>query len=48
MENAQLTKALQVAEQKQWGAEKQNRILEEKVHALGTLISKLAPASLSV
>nr|XP_023415827.1 ninein-like protein isoform X4 [Cavia porcellus] len=48
VENAQLTKALQVAEQKQWGAEKQNRILEEKVHALGTLISKLAPASLSV
>ncbi|XP_010623919.1 ninein-like protein isoform X2 [Fukomys damarensis] len=48
VENAHLTKALQVAEQKQWGAEKQNRILEEKVRALNMLISKLAPAALSV
>ncbi|XP_004874822.1 ninein-like protein isoform X1 [Heterocephalus glaber] len=48
VENAHLTKALQVAEQKQWGAEKQKRILEEKVRALNTLISKLAPAALSV
>ncbi|KAM6144260.1 ninein-like protein [Erethizon dorsatum] len=46
--NAHLMKALQVAEQKQWGAEKQNRILEEKVRALSRLIGKLAPASLSV
>ncbi|KAM5245523.1 ninein-like protein [Ctenodactylus gundi] len=48
MENAQLMKALQGAEQKQWGAQRQNRILEEKVRALNRLISKLAPASLSV
>ncbi|XP_005381054.1 PREDICTED: ninein-like protein isoform X1 [Chinchilla lanigera] len=48
VENAHLMKALQVAEQKQWGAEKQSCILEEKVRALSRLISKLAPASLSV
>ncbi|XP_023575947.1 ninein-like protein isoform X2 [Octodon degus] len=48
VENAHLMKALQVAEQKQWGAEKQNRILEEKVGALSTLVGRLAPAALSV
>jgi ninein-like protein len=41
-------KALQVTEEKQRGAERKNRILEEKVQALNKLISKIAPASLSV
>lgn len=48
MENAHLTKALQVTEEKLRGAEKKNRILEEKVRALNRLISKIASASLSV
>ncbi|XP_023363441.1 ninein-like protein isoform X2 [Otolemur garnettii] len=48
VENAHLAKALQVTEEKQQGTEKKNRILEEKVHALNKLISKIAPAALSV
>ncbi|XP_053434509.1 ninein-like protein isoform X5 [Nycticebus coucang] len=48
VENAHLAKALQVTEEKQRGAEKKSRILEEKVHALNKLISKMAPAALSV
>nr|XP_012612217.2 ninein-like protein isoform X5 [Microcebus murinus] len=48
VENAHLVKALQVTEQKQRGAEKKSRILEEKVQALNKLISKIAPAALSV
>ncbi|XP_027477685.1 ninein-like protein isoform X6 [Zalophus californianus] len=48
VENAHLTKALQVTEEKLRGAEKKNRILEEKVRALNRLISKIASASLSV
>ncbi|XP_073930296.1 ninein-like protein isoform X3 [Castor canadensis] len=48
VENAHLMKALQVTEEKQRGAERKNRILEEKVQALNKLISKIAPASLSV
>uniref|UniRef100_A0A8C0JYR4 Ninein-like protein n=1 Tax=Canis lupus dingo TaxID=286419 RepID=A0A8C0JYR4_CANLU len=48
VENAHLTKALQVTEEKLRGAEKKNRILEEKVRALNRLVSMLASASLSV
>uniref|UniRef100_A0A7N5KC15 Ninein-like protein n=1 Tax=Ailuropoda melanoleuca TaxID=9646 RepID=A0A7N5KC15_AILME len=48
VENAHLTKALQVTEEKLQGAEKKNRILEEKVRALNRLITKIASASLSV
>lgn len=48
VENAHLMKALQVTEEKQRGAEKKNRILEEKVRALNRLISKVTSASLSV
>ncbi|XP_072583507.1 ninein-like protein isoform X3 [Vulpes vulpes] len=48
VENAHLTKALQVSEEKLRGAEKKNRILEEKVRALNRLVSMLASASLSV
>ncbi|XP_035965922.2 ninein-like protein isoform X4 [Halichoerus grypus] len=48
VENAHLTKAFQVTEEKLRGAEKKNRILEEKVRALNRLISKIASASLSV
>nr|XP_012417145.1 PREDICTED: ninein-like protein [Odobenus rosmarus divergens] len=48
VENAHLMKALQVTEEKLRGAEKKNRILEEKVRALNRLISKIASASLSV
>ncbi|XP_008592110.1 PREDICTED: ninein-like protein [Galeopterus variegatus] len=48
VENAHLMKALQVTEEKQRGAEKNSRILEEKVRALNKLISKIASASLSV
>lgn len=48
MENAHLVRALQVTEEKQRGAEKQSRILEEKVRALNKLVSRIAPAALSV
>ncbi|KAM9248334.1 ninein-like protein [Dugong dugon] len=48
VENAHLMTALQVTEEKQRGAEKNNLILEEKIRALNKLISKIAPASLSV
>ncbi|KAF6284617.1 ninein like [Rhinolophus ferrumequinum] len=48
VENAHLMKALQVTEEKQRGAERKNRILEEKVRALNRLISKVTSASLSV
>ncbi|XP_030897356.1 ninein-like protein isoform X5 [Leptonychotes weddellii] len=48
VENAHLTKAFQVTEEKLRGAEKKNRILEEKVRALNRLLSKIASASLSV
>ncbi|XP_066094003.1 ninein-like protein isoform X2 [Saccopteryx bilineata] len=48
VENAHLMKTLQVTEQKQRGAEKKNRILEEKVRALNKLISKMTSASFSV
>lgn len=48
VENAHLMKAFQVTEEKQRGAEKKNRILEEKVRALNRLISKVTSASLSV
>ncbi|XP_057559247.1 ninein-like protein isoform X2 [Hippopotamus amphibius kiboko] len=48
VENAHLTKALQVTEEKQRGAEKKSRFLEEKVRALNKLLSKIASASLSV
>lgn len=48
MENANLTKALQVTEEKLRDAEKKKCILEEKVRALNRLISKIALASLSV
>ncbi|XP_045384803.1 ninein-like protein isoform X2 [Lemur catta] len=48
VENAHLVKALQVTEEKQRGAEKKSRILEEKVQALNRLISQIAPAALSV
>ncbi|XP_074174101.1 ninein-like protein isoform X3 [Rhinolophus sinicus] len=48
VENAHLMKALQVTEEKQRGAERKKRILEEKVRALNRLISKVTSASLSV
>ncbi|XP_017658219.1 ninein-like protein isoform X2 [Nannospalax galili] len=48
VENAHLMKTLQLTEEKQRGAERKNHILEEKVRALNKLISKIAPASLSV
>ncbi|ERE71468.1 ninein-like protein [Cricetulus griseus] len=48
VENAHLMKAVQLTEEKQRGAERKNCILEEKVRALNKLISKMAPASLSV
>lgn len=48
VENAHLTKALQVTEEKQRGAEKKSRFLEEKVRALSKLLSKIATASLAV
>ncbi|XP_027416060.1 ninein-like protein isoform X3 [Bos indicus x Bos taurus] len=48
VENAHLTKALQVTEEKQRGAEKKARFLEEKVRALSKLLSKIATASLAV
>ncbi|XP_077635073.1 ninein-like protein [Crocuta crocuta] len=48
VENANLTKALQVTEEKLRDAEKKKCILEEKVRALNRLISKIALASLSV
>uniref|UniRef100_A0A8C3WZ60 Ninein-like protein n=1 Tax=Catagonus wagneri TaxID=51154 RepID=A0A8C3WZ60_9CETA len=48
VENAHLTKALQVTEERQRGAEKKSRFLEEKVRALSKLLSKIASAALSV
>ncbi|XP_036273546.1 ninein-like protein [Pipistrellus kuhlii] len=48
VENAHLVKALQVTEEKQRGAEKENRILEEKVRALNKLICRITSASFSV
>ncbi|XP_007451502.1 PREDICTED: ninein-like protein [Lipotes vexillifer] len=48
VENAHLTKALQVTEEKQRGAEKKSRFLEERVRALNKLLCKIASASLSV
>ncbi|XP_028749254.1 ninein-like protein [Peromyscus leucopus] len=48
VENAHLMKAVQLTEEKQRGAERKNCVLEEKVRALNKLISKMAPASLSV
>ncbi|XP_017718272.1 PREDICTED: ninein-like protein isoform X2 [Rhinopithecus bieti] len=48
VENAHLVRALQATEEKQRDAEKQSRILEEKVRALNKLISRIAPAALSV
>uniref|UniRef100_A0A2K6TBW1 Ninein-like protein n=1 Tax=Saimiri boliviensis boliviensis TaxID=39432 RepID=A0A2K6TBW1_SAIBB len=48
VENAHLVRALQATEEKQRGAEKQNRVLEEKVRALNKLVSRIAPAALSV
>nr|XP_045218293.1 ninein-like protein isoform X9 [Macaca fascicularis] len=48
VENAHLVRALQATEEKQRGAEKQSRILEEKVRALNKLVSRIAPAALSV
>ncbi|KAM9681738.1 ninein-like protein isoform 6-T9 [Dama dama] len=48
VENAHLTKALQVTEEKQRGAEKKSRFLEGKVRALSKLLSKIATASLAV
>ena len=48
VENSHLTKALQVTEEKQRGAEKKSRFLEEKVRALNKLLSKIAAASLAV
>ncbi|XP_054179200.1 ninein-like protein isoform X20 [Homo sapiens] len=48
VENAHLVRALQATEEKQRGAEKQSRLLEEKVHALNKLVSRIAPAALSV
>ncbi|XP_029496666.2 ninein-like protein isoform X3 [Oncorhynchus nerka] len=47
VENSQLMKALQVTEQRQKTAEKNNFILEEKITALNKLLRKIAPASLS-
>ncbi|XP_027622153.1 ninein-like protein isoform X2 [Tupaia chinensis] len=48
VENGHLMKALQITEEKQRHAEKENRLLEEKVHALNKLVGKMAAASLSV
>ncbi|XP_013210625.1 ninein-like protein [Microtus ochrogaster] len=48
VENAHLMKVVQLTEEKQRGAERKNCVLEEKVRALNKLISKMAPASLSV
>ncbi|XP_045139467.1 ninein-like protein [Echinops telfairi] len=48
VENAHLMKALQVTEEKQRGAEKNNLILEEKLRALNKLISQISLASLRV
>lgn len=48
VENAHLVKALQVTEEKQRGAERRNLVLEEKVRALNRLVSRMAPAALSV
>uniref|UniRef100_A0A2K5J0D9 Ninein-like protein n=1 Tax=Colobus angolensis palliatus TaxID=336983 RepID=A0A2K5J0D9_COLAP len=48
VENAHLVRALQATEEKQRDAEKQSRILEEKVRALNKLVSRIAPAALSV
>uniref|UniRef100_G1S0L0 Ninein-like protein n=1 Tax=Nomascus leucogenys TaxID=61853 RepID=G1S0L0_NOMLE len=48
VENAHLVRALQATEEKQRGAEKQSRVLEEKVRALNKLVSRIAPAALSV
>ncbi|XP_047295989.1 ninein-like protein isoform X20 [Homo sapiens] len=48
VENAHLVRALQATEEKQRGAEKQSRLLEEKVRALNKLVSRIAPAALSV
>ncbi|XP_041736765.1 ninein-like protein isoform X4 [Coregonus clupeaformis] len=47
VENSQLMKALQVTEQRQKSAEKNNFILEEKITALNKLLRKITPASLS-
>ncbi|XP_029608856.1 ninein-like protein isoform X2 [Salmo trutta] len=47
VENSQLMKALQVTEQRQKSAEKNNFVLEEKITALNKLIRKITPASLS-
>lgn len=47
VENSQLMKALQVTEQRQKSAEKNNFVLEEKITALNKLLRKIAPASLS-
>lgn len=48
VENAGLMRALQAAEEKLHGAQKETRVLEEKVRALNTLVGKMALASLSV
>ncbi|XP_043740969.1 ninein-like protein isoform X3 [Cervus elaphus] len=48
VENAHLTKALQVTEEKQRGTEKKSRFLEGKVRTLSKLLSKIAEASLAV
>ncbi|XP_067091720.1 ninein-like protein isoform X1 [Osmerus mordax] len=47
VENSQLMKALQVTEQRQKGAEKNNFLLEEKINSLNKLLRKIAPASLT-
>ncbi|XP_043334524.1 ninein-like protein isoform X4 [Cervus canadensis] len=48
VENAHLTKALQVTEEKQRGTEKKSRFLDGKVRTLSKLLSKIAEASLAV
>ncbi|KAM9681749.1 ninein-like protein [Dama dama] len=48
VENAHLTKALQVTEEKQRGTEKKSRFLYGKVRTLSKLLSKIAIASLAV
>ncbi|KAI5217744.1 Ninein-Like Protein [Manis pentadactyla] len=48
VENAGLMRALQATEEKLHGAEKETRVLEEKVRALNRLVGKMASASLSV
>ncbi|XP_060981986.1 ninein-like protein [Dama dama] len=48
VENAHLTKALQVTEEKQRGTEKKSRFLYGKVRTLSKLLSKIATASLAV